>query len=336
MAGICLIAYAVGSVIRFNIKNVEPLLRDSPPKATLIFERASDFAIIIAYIISVCLYLHIMSAFVLSDLHVDTILNEDVLTTATIAIITLIGIIKGLKNLEFLEQWALYITLVIIIALMFGFANYDWQSWNSVSGIILPSPLNHSTWEIVTIVAGTLIVVQGFETTRYLGNIYQRQDRITASNWSQLISTVVYITFIALALPLLHTLNGKYDDDSLIALVLVASSVLVIPLVIAASLSQFSAAVADTLASAGNIQEVTQSKLKEKWAYLIVGVTAIILTWTANTYELVSLASRAFAFYYMLQCFVAISISHSLFQRIAMSILACLLGFITIFAVPAG
>jgi hypothetical protein len=50
----------------------------------------------------------------------------------------------------------------------------------------------------------------------------------------------------------------------------------------------------------------------------------------------VALASRAFAFYYMLQCLVAISVSKSPVQRAGMAVVAAVLGFITVFAVPAS
>jgi hypothetical protein len=109
-------------------------------------------------------------------------------------------------------------------------------------------------------VAGTLIVVQGFQTTRYLGSSFDANVRVSASRWSQIISTVVYIVFVAVTLPVVHALNGKYDDNSLIALVGVAASVLVVPLIVAAALSQFSAAVADTLAATGNMQETTHGQ----------------------------------------------------------------------------
>ena len=129
---------------------------------------------------------------------------------------------------------------------------------------------------------------------------------------------------------------GKYDDNSLIKLAGVASSLLVVPLIVAAALSQFSAAVADTLAASGDMQEVAQGRLKVRWGYLLIGVGAIALTWLANTLEIIALASRAFAFYYMLQCFVAISVSKSSVKRAGMAIVAAALGFITVFAVPAG
>lgn len=337
MAGVCTLAYAVGSVIRYNINNAEPVLSASkPPKAILLLERTSDLALILAYVISVTLYLHILSAFVLGGMHADTELNENLLTSAIIFVITVIGIIKGLNMLENLEQWALFITLLIIVVLIIGFARFDWIAWHSTSGITLPKSLDHTPWEILTIVAGTLIVVQGFETTRYLGNIYDSEIRVRASRLSQIISTTVYIVFVALALPIVHTLNGQYDDNSLIKLAGVASSLLVVPLIVAAALSQFSAAVADTLAASGDMQEVAQGRLKVRWGYLFIGVGAIALTWLANTLEIIALASRAFAFYYMLQCFVAISVSKSSVKRAGMAIVAAALGFITVFAVPAG
>ena len=103
MEGVCALAYAVGSVIRFNIRNAEPVLASSPPESTLSFERASDLALVIAYVISVCLYVHILSAFVLVGLGVDSDLNENLLTTAVIALITAIGVTRGLGMLEVLQ-----------------------------------------------------------------------------------------------------------------------------------------------------------------------------------------------------------------------------------------
>jgi hypothetical protein len=261
---------------------------------------------------------------------------EDMLTTAIIAAIIIVGVTKGLRELGFLEKWALYITLLIILLIFLGFARYDWAAFKSTNGIILPKAVEHSPWKILTIVAGTLIVVQGFETTRYLGDVFDSDTRIKASRLSQIISTIVYIIFVTLSMPLLHTLNNKYDDDSLIKMAGAASVLLTVPLIIAAAFSQFSAAVADTLAASGNLEEITDKKLKEKWGYILIGGGAIVLTWSATTFELVSLASRAFAFYYMLQCIVAVTVNKSKIQKACIIAIAIILGFITVFAVPAS
>ncbi len=336
MAGICGLAYAVGWVIRHNIRHAEPLLAANPPEATLAFERGSDLALVLAYVVSVSLYLHIMSAFVLGGIGLDTRLNENLVATATIAIIVVIGGICGLKKLEALEQWGLYITLLIILLLLGGFAKYTLAAAGSATGLILPKAGTASAWETVTVLAGTLIVVQGFETTRYLGKVYDAQTRISASRWAQILATVVYIVFVGLALPVVYNLHGQYDDNSLIQLAAFAAGILVIPLVVAAALSQFSAAVADTLAAAGNLEEVTHQHFKEKYAYLWIGGAAIALTWSADTYQLLAIASRSFAFYYLLQCLVGISVSKSRVQQCCMAVVAAVLGFITIFAVPVG
>ena len=336
MAAVCAIAFAVGGVIRFNIAHAEPALAGTPHESTQSFERSSDLALVLAYIISVCLYLHILSSFVLGSFHVDTELNENILTTAIIGVIILIGLTKGLEELSVLEKWGLYITLLIIVLLIAGFSWYGYTAWKSPAGITLFKASAHTPWEILTIVAGTLIVVQGFETPRYLGDEFDSKTRVSASRWSQVISTGVYLVFIAVAMPLVHTLNGQYDDNSLIKLAGVASGLLIAPLVIAAALSQFSAAVADTLAATGNMEEATHGNLKMKFGTVLVGGGAIALSWSANTLEILALASRAFAFYYLLQCLVAISVSKSLPQKLAMGAVAAVLGFITIFAVPAG
>ena len=276
-----------------------------------------------------------LTAFLANRLGGQGFLNENILTTAVIAVITIIGLTRGLSFLETLEAWSLVAILIIVLALMAGFAWYDFGR-HSPAEWQMPVAPGRSAWEVATIVGGTLIVVQGFETTRYLGAQYSPETRVSASRWSQIIATAVYLCFVALAVPLLFTLDGQYNDHSLIQLTAAAAAILVTPLIIAAALSQFSAAVADTLAAAGNLDELTHGHLNSRWAYLIVGIVAIALTWTAHSYEIMSRASRAFALYYMLQCFVAISVSTSTLKRICFAMLSVVLGFITIFAVPAG
>lgn len=143
MAGVCLFAYTVGTVIRFNIKHAEPVLTDNPPERTISFERLSDLALVLAYVISVCLYLHILASFVLGSFQMDTEFNENILTTCIILIIMIIGLTKGLDALNILEKWGLIITLVIIILLVLGFVYFDIGAWQSESGIQFFQPNDH-------------------------------------------------------------------------------------------------------------------------------------------------------------------------------------------------
>ncbi|PZX15974.1 hypothetical protein LX81_02244 [Palleronia aestuarii] len=335
MAVVCAVAYLLGAAIRFNIRYAEPALAATPGRLLLGIERASDVALILAYVISVCLYIHILSSFLLGGFGVEAEATLRWLTTAIIAAIALVGVTRGLGALDRLEMLGLAVTLLIVVLLGAGFAVYD-ASVLSGPGFTPPATEDHTPWEVATIVAGTLIVVQGFETPRYLGASYDMETRIRASRLSQWIAATVYILFVALALPALHTLGGAYDDNSLIDLVAAAAPLLALPLVVAAVLSQFSAAVADTHAATGNMAELTRGWLDDRRGCLLVAAGAILLTWFADTLQILAIASRAFAVYYALQCAVTFIVAQSLAVRIAAGALVALCTFVALFAVPAG
>ena len=132
-----------------------------------------------------------------------------------IAIIGVVGYLRGLNMLQRLEDWSLWITIVIILALLAGFALFDLGAMRG-DGIQLPDRHDHTWWEAITIIGGTLIVVQGFETSRYLGGQFDTATRIRSSRLSQIISTTVYLAFVALATPLMHFLGDEVDDNALI------------------------------------------------------------------------------------------------------------------------
>ena len=335
MACVCGLAYAMGSVIRFNIRNAEPLLEagTASHRATF-FERTSDLALVIAYAISVCLYIRILAAFLLGGLGIDTPLNEHIVTVAVISIIGYVGYTKGLDMLQNLEKIALGVTLIIIVALLAGFAFYDVNTIRG-AGIQMPKIPDHGWWQILTLVGGTLIVVQGFETSRYLQEEFDTDTRIRSCRLSQIVSTGVYIVFILLAIPLMHFLGAKVEDNALIMLAGKASALLPVPLIIAAVLSQFSAAVADTIGGGGNLAETTKQHVDSRHAYLVICGIAVIVAFF-STLTVLALASRAFAFYYTLQCLVAFNVSKDRNQRIGIALVAAALLFITLFAVPAG
>ena len=96
---------------------------------------------------------------------------------AVIAIIGFVGYTKGLDMLQNLEKVALGVTLIIIVALLIGFGFYDANTLGG-TGIQLPKMPDHSWWRILTIIGGTLIVVQGFETSRYLEEEFDTDTRI--------------------------------------------------------------------------------------------------------------------------------------------------------------
>src|ERR671921_70364 len=88
MAIVCAIAYAMGSVIRFNIRHAEPLLESGAASARVNrYEQTANLALVLAYAISVCLYIHILAAFLLGGFGVNTPRRENVVTVLIIAAI---------------------------------------------------------------------------------------------------------------------------------------------------------------------------------------------------------------------------------------------------------
>jgi hypothetical protein len=107
-------------------------------------------------------------------------------------------------------------------------------------------------------------------------------------------------------------------------------------LVGAAIFSQFSAAIADTIGGTGNVRDRTDGKIPERWIYAVILTVALILTWSADTGQVLVLASKAFAFYYGLQCLVAVLISSDMRVRIGAGLLASIMFAIAAFAIPVG
>lgn len=335
MAGICFIAYFVGTVIRHNIIHAEPLIVGGKAKhSTVILEEISDFALVIAYIISVMLYIRILTSYGLAYFEIDTERNQQVLTTGIILFILFIGTIKGLKSLENLEVWALGTTFAIIAVLIAAFAFHDAQLLAG-GEITLPDFPEQTAWHVLTVLAGTLIVVQGFETPRYLSESFDSDTRVRASRNSQYIATGIYLLFVGLSTPLLHHLAGEeVKENGLMEIAGIVAVWLPAPLVLAALFSQFSAATADVIAGAGNLQEALRHRLKIRTIYWIICLSAIALNWTANIIEVLVYASKAFAFYYFLQCLVAFTTAANGRRKAFFLVMGAMLLFITVFAVP--
>ena len=332
---ICALAYGVGAVIRYNIAHIEPQIeKGTAAPNILLLERFSDIALIPAYIISVSLYLNILSSYGLGYFGEDSPINEKWLTSFIILAILALGLVKGLKILEGLEKWGLMTTLAIIALLLSAFLHYD-VNLIIKEGLTLTPPPQKDLWAIITILAGTLIVVQGFEITRYLANQYDAPTRIQASRSSQIISSAIYLLFIALSTPLMH-LIPQMSANALLELATQVAFWLALPLVLAACLSQASAAIADMIGASGNMLELSQRRLGEKIAYILIAFCAILLTWSADILEILALASRAFALYYLIQTMLAFAIAHDKREKTAFASLGLVLLFIVIFAMPAG
>jgi uncharacterized membrane protein YphA (DoxX/SURF4 family) len=159
------------------------------------------------------------------------------------------------------------------------------------------------------VLLGLLIVVQGFETSRYLSGQHPAEQRIATMRAAQLISAMIYLVFIGLCTILFHSGLGS-DVTAIISMTRPVALVLPLLLSVAAIGSQFSAGVADTEGCGGLVGDITHNRLSARYTYCLILLVTVAITWETNVNQIIAYASRAFALYYMLQCIVAAVVAH--------------------------
>ena len=338
---IVVLAFAIGHVIRFNIRNSEKLEVTPNGSPNLLFAaKISNVSLSIAYVISVAFYIRLLASFALSMTPFADDPTEGILATVILAAIGLVGWGKGLKGLELVETVSVSIKLSIIVALLFALFAYNLN--NGVWSADLPK----SDIDIITrlrMLGGMLLVVQGFETSRYLGGSYPAEMRARTMLWAQVSSAVIYVLFVALVVPvLIHLPSGTADDTAIIAVSGHVAWVLPFLLIFAALMSQLSAGIADTVGAGGLVVEETGNRVPERLAYPVLIALSISLIWLFDIFEVIAIASRTFAFYYMMQAVIAIIVTHKLLtgrkravQIAWFGLLAVILALIVLFAIPA-
>ncbi len=369
MGALLIVAYCVGAVIRFNIRYGEPLLETQElPKykrgehhlhvghraaarkvaaleAVEVTERISHIALAGAYCVSVSYYLQLLAQFALHAVSIKNDLYAKLIVTAILTGIALVGVWKGLRGIERLERIVVGINLAMISALIAGLAWFNINAFLEHQWQVDAISLNPDTLHVARLILGMLIVVQGFETSRFLGSEHPPEVRIRTMRWAQIISSVIYLVFLGL-MAIVISRSGQIEDTGITAIIelsAIVAPVLPLLITITAIFSQFAASTADDAGCSGLLESILRGHINTRLAYVIVSVMAIGLTWVTNVYEIISVASRAFAFYYAVQCIVAILVArevktvptplrHQLFAGFMFIICVT----VTIFGIPAG
>ena len=338
---IVVLAYFIGAVIRFNIRHAEPLESSGQGPAGLRHAaRLSGIGLTLAYVISVAFYIRLLASFALSMTPFASGYYEDWLATLILLAIALIGWFRGLRGLEIVETISVSVKLSIIVALLaalawFNLGNGEWSAELT--------PEDAGFWTRLQMLGGMLLVVQGFETSRYLGGAYPPEMRRTTMRWAQIASGLIYVGFVALVVPLLsHLPPGKPDETAIITITGHVAWVLPFLLILAALMSQLSAGIADTVGAGGLVVEETGRRMSERHAYPVLIACSVALIWLFDIFQVIAIASRAFAFYYLMQTLIALMVSGQVlagtqkrWAQGGFATLAVLLALIVIFALPA-
>jgi hypothetical protein len=296
------LAFLVGSVMRFNIRHFEPIENQGHGTVQNI-AFLSRIVLVGAYFVSISYYLQLLAAFVLSSIGIKSGIGANLISSALILTIGSIGMWRGLKELSSVQKYAVGLNLGMIGALLVSLVFYN-IGLVSKGQWALPDISSDINLKDLRVLLGLLIVVQGFETSRYLGDLYPAKQRIATMRSAQIISTVIYLAFIGLATVLFRNDLGA-DVTAIMKMAAPVAVILPVLLAIAAIGSQFSAAVADSEGAGGLIEDVSGKRLPVRYAYLLIMLVALALTWETDVNRIIAYASRAFALYYFLQCCVA-------------------------------
>ncbi|RAP57218.1 hypothetical protein [Oleiagrimonas sp. MCCC 1A03011] len=335
MIGLCVLAWLFGSAIRFNIVHAEPL-RDSETRPHLqALDRLSEVMLAFAYFISVAYYLNLLGAYLLKGFGVVDPTWERVATSVIVLALGVLGYWRGFKAIERVEVFAVSFKLAVIGGLLVALALV--LALGDVHGHA-PAAEDGTGWHVARVLLGTVILVQGFETSRFLGRHYDATTRVRSMRWAQLLSTGIYVAFIALVLPHVpQRALGLGAETQIVDIVGGVAAVLGPLLVLAAVASQLSAAVADMGGAGGLLHEVTSQRVSPRMAYLGITVAALILTWSVDIFGLIAFASRAFAVYYTMQCLLAFVLAEGRPLRRVLFALGAVLAFaVVVFGIPAG
>jgi hypothetical protein len=302
MAALCAGAWAFGAAIRSNIAH-----RSTQPRPMIEqgLETAASWVLSFAYVISVAYYLNLFGAFGVSLTPYGDALHARWLTSAMFLLILGVGWLRGFDALERLEQVTVGVKLVVIAGLLAGLAGYFVTQAQAGALQIIPPQV--SLWQSLTLGFGLIVTVQGFETSRYLSESYDARVRIRSMQWAQAISTVIYMIYITLLAYAFAPTTGALSETAIIAMMAVVAPILPAMLVAAALSAQFSAAIADTSGAGGLIAELTRSRVSSRQAYAVLVGAGLALTWSADVFQIIAYASRAFALYYALQAAIAAS-----------------------------
>jgi hypothetical protein len=270
------------------------------------------------------------------------IVDETLARSITTAVLLFIAFYGQHRGFNFLDKFEA-LKLGIIAGLLAGLAWGNWSAWQE--GLWhLPPDGQVPGWHEMRMILGMLIVVQGFETSRYLGEKFPPSLRIRTMRYAQWISGTIYVLYIALMLYYFnYPLPPTGQDTAIITLSGHVAPILPIMLVTLALIAQFDAAVADAQGGSGLLEELSRKRITQGMGYVVIAAGGLVIIWTSNVFEIITYASRAFALYYTLQSMVAAmtaykheDIPNRWARFLGYALVASVALSVVLFGIPAG
>ncbi len=194
--------------------------------------------------------------------------------------------------------------LSAIVAVLVAFAAYNVQ--RLVGGDFdLPHFNAPDNDEAFRKLLGLFVLVQGFESSRYIGAYFSADKRVKTMRSAQYISSAVYVLFVAFSLILFATVKAPNNVTAIFEVSKQVSAFLPFLIMAAALGSQLSAIVNDTETRTEMLARQVGDRLPRQWTFPLFLVPAILVVLLTDVSSVVALASRVFAAYYLSQALIA-------------------------------
>ena len=302
MAGLCVLAILTGFAISYNIEHYEPLIGKRDPLHA--WNSIAVWALIAASVVNIAYYAQLLMTLVWLPL--DLYSPELVTATAALLLLALMtyGFAKGLMALNDLGNRTTAFNLSAVGAILVAFATYNVQLL--VGGDFhrpdLEPPVDEEAFRKLL---GLFVLVQGFESSRYIGAYFSARKRVETMRAAQYVSSVVYVLFVALSLVLFTTTAVPDDVTAIFVVSEQVSAFLPFLIMVAAVGSQLSAIVNDTETRTEMLEQQAGNRLPRRWTFPLFLIPAILVVLLTDVTSVVALASRIFAVYFLSQALIA-------------------------------
>lgn len=309
MLAICLTAIATGFAISYNIRAYEP--RIGMPDRIHRIEAVARWSLFGASIANIAYYTQLLMTLVLLPLNWYTDGGVTLTSVAVLVIVTALGFAGYLPALNRLGDRTTAFNLAAVFAVIAAFLVFNAQEalagrWE------LPSYNPPNEADDFRKLLGFFVLVQGFEASRYMGRRVSADLRISTMRLAQWIATGAFVLLVAGSLLLFVQLIPEPDATAIFVVSDAVSPFLPWLILLAAVGSQLSAITNATSSRSELLTEATHDAMPHKYTFPVLLIPAMILVLFTNVTSAVAVASRVFAFYFLLQASIAIVLAKRL------------------------
>jgi hypothetical protein len=330
LLGICLLAIAAGSVIAYNIRHYEPLEAGADPVSGI--ARVARLALVAASIVNIAYYTLLFVALVLWPLGFYSDGNLAVAGTVLLVVLIGVGVAGQMDRLNELGDRTTAFNLAAVTAVIAAFLVFNVQEMIAGRFDFPPSGVTVDVEALRKIIA-LFALVQGFEAARYIGVRFSAKDRIVGMRVSQAVSSVLFVAFLALSLILFVEVPSQFDQTAIFVVAERMGPFVPFLILLAAVGSEGSAIINATVSRSDML---VAERVPRRLTFVVLLVPAIAVFLLTDITQVVALASRVFALYFLLQAVLAAVLARRSGNALAVAgfaLLAVSMATITIFGI---